>query len=238
VAGSSVVSVRRRAEGAPEPQVVETFRLSYATVASAAQLIRELLPENAKVSEFASRNMIVVKSTESSLGEIRSVLDIIDIVRQQVFIESKFMELSDGAQQDLGIDWQVLQGYSAGTVGPTERSSTKTDSTSNERNSFTDSLGRPYAEGNGFVDGATLDGNFPVFEGLTPLSKAISSDGTTEILTSVLSADESAWCSVPSKKTRASMWFPTRRLSWPTKNRPTFRLSARSQTSSRTASRR
>ncbi len=108
VSGSNVFSVRRRPVGAPEPQIVETFTLRYATVPNAAALVRELLPEDAKISEFASRNMLVVKSTESSLGEVRSVLSSIDTVRQQVFIESKFMELSDGAQQDIGLDWKQL----------------------------------------------------------------------------------------------------------------------------------
>lgn len=108
VAGSNVFSVRRRPPGAPVPQVVETFFLRYATVPNAAALIRDLLPTDAKVSEFASRNMLVVKSSESSLSEVRSVLQTIDIVRQQVFIESKFMELSDGTQLDLGIDWKQL----------------------------------------------------------------------------------------------------------------------------------
>ncbi len=108
VAGSNVFSVRRRPPGAPEPQVVETFFLRYATVPNVAKLIRDLLPADAKVSEFASRNMLVVKSSESSLSEVRSVLQTIDIVRQQVFIESKFMELNDGTQLDLGIDWRQL----------------------------------------------------------------------------------------------------------------------------------
>jgi type IV pilus assembly protein PilQ len=108
VSGSNVFSVRRRPAGAPEPQVVETFILEYATVPNAAALVRELLPEDAKISEFASRNMMVVKSTESSLSEIRAVLDTIDIARQQVYIESKFMELSKGTQLDLGFDWQEL----------------------------------------------------------------------------------------------------------------------------------
>jgi len=108
VSGSNVYSVRRRPAGAPEAQVVETFILKYATVPNAAVLVRELLPANAQVSEFASRNMLVVKSTESALSEVRSVLQSIDVVRQQVYIESKFMELSDGSQLDLGFDWQDL----------------------------------------------------------------------------------------------------------------------------------
>ena len=108
VSGSNVFSVRRRPAGAPEPQVVETFMLRYATVPNAAKLVRDLLPEDAKITEFASRNMLVVKGTESSLSEVRSVLATIDTVRQQVFIESKFMELSDGAQKELGFDWKQL----------------------------------------------------------------------------------------------------------------------------------
>ncbi len=116
VSGSNVFSVRRRPPGAPEPQVVETFILRYATVPNVAILIRDLLPEDAKISEFASRNMLVVKSSESSLSEVRSILQIIDIVRQQVFIESKFMELSDNSQLDLGIDWNQL-GVEGGGVG-------------------------------------------------------------------------------------------------------------------------
>lgn len=190
VSGSNVYSVRRRPVGAPEPQVVETFQLRYATVPNAAALVRALLPEDAKISEFASRNMLVVKSTESSLSEVRSVLQSIDTVRQQVFIESKFMELSDGAQKDLGVDWQVLKNYSAGTVGSTQRQYTETDEDNTERNSFKDALGRPYADGDGFIDGDTLDGNFPVYEGLTPLVKKTGTEGSSEILTSVLSADE------------------------------------------------
>ncbi|MDZ8119392.1 type II secretion system protein GspD [Pontiella agarivorans] len=114
VSGSNVYSVRRRPAGAPEPQVVETFQLKYATVPNAAKLIRELLPPEAKISEFASRNMMVIKSTESSLSEVRAVLDAIDKVRQQVYIESKFMELTDDAQKDLGINWKSLESYAAG----------------------------------------------------------------------------------------------------------------------------
>ena len=117
VPGSNVYSVRSRPAGAPEPQVVETFTLKYATVPNAAKLVHDLLPPSATVTEFASRNMLVVRSTESSLGEVRKVLKAIDTVRRQVYIESKFMELADGAQKDLGLDWSVMQSYGVGSDG-------------------------------------------------------------------------------------------------------------------------
>ncbi|NNJ70010.1 MAG: hypothetical protein HKP10_01825 [Kiritimatiellales bacterium] len=163
VAGSNVFSVRRRAADAPEPQVVETFMLKYATVPNAAVLIRELLPDNAKVSEFASRNMIVVKSTESSLGEVRAVLSAIDKVRQQVFIESKFMELTDDAQKDLGVDWQLLSDYSIGASANAAAYGKEISTATPSENLFTD-----------------LTGGAATFAG----------SGEYAILTSVLNADD------------------------------------------------
>ncbi len=192
VAGSNVYSVRRRPAGSPEPQVVETFVLRYATVPNAAALVRELLPPEAKVSEFASRNMLVVKSTESSLGEVRAVLESIDTVRQQVYIESKFMELTDDAQKDLGIDWQVLQGYSAGTVGPLRDTFSKSDTDSKTTTRLTDANGLPFEEADSYANqGQRIPGSgIFTLEGVTPAVRDVSTKGSSEILTSVLSADE------------------------------------------------
>jgi type II secretory pathway component GspD/PulD (secretin) len=189
VSGSNVYSVRRRPAGAPEPQVVETFILRYATVPNAATLVRELLPEDAKISEFASRNMLVVKSTESSLSEVRTVLKTIDTMRQQVYIESKFMELNDRAQKDLGIDWQVLQAYGLGTEGSTVYGYGRDQQKTDQNNSFSDLSGTPYNEGEGFLTSGPLNGN-DVLEGLTPTKALSETDITSKVMTSVLDADE------------------------------------------------
>ena len=192
VSGSNVYSVRRRPAGAPEPQVVETFALKYATVPNVAELIRALLPPEAKVSEFASRNMIVVKSTESSLNEVRAVLASIDKVRQQVFIESKFMELTDDAQKDLGIDWSVLQAYSAGTQGDTSRSSTRNNSDLRTETDLRDVSGDTYEEAGSYAENQR--GGSPLapwtLEGVTPAIRDVTTKGSTEVVTSVLTADE------------------------------------------------
>lgn len=189
VAGSNVYSVRRRPAGAPEPQVVETFTLKYATVPNASALIRKLLPENATVSEFASRNMLVVKSTESSLGEVRSVLASIDTVRQQVYIESKFMELTDDAQKDLGIDWKSLAGYG---VSAKSLSSTlnHTDTDSKDTYRAYDSAGNQIdaASAPQFIDDGT--GNFVPYQEVTPSVIKTTQNALSQISTAVLSADD------------------------------------------------
>ncbi|MDF7824906.1 hypothetical protein P4B35_12860 [Pontiellaceae bacterium B12227] len=191
VSGSNVYAVRRRPPGAPEPQVVETFKLEYATVPNAAALIRGLLPADAKISEFASRNMMVIKSTESSLSEVRAVLETIDQVRQQVYIESKFMELTDDAQKDLGIDWSVLQAYGLGAQNlGYNRTQNDSDSRSTARyydnaGNLLESAGAPQ-----FVEDAS--GVFPTerYQEITPSLEKLTSKSVTEVSTAVLSADD------------------------------------------------
>ena len=121
VSESEVYSVRPRPEGSPEPQMSRNLRIEICHRSECVKTDPPAAAGRCQDIRIASRNMIVVKSNVSSLREIRAVLESIDTVRQQVYIESKFMELSDDAQKDLGIDWEVLRAYSAGTSGETDK---------------------------------------------------------------------------------------------------------------------
>lgn len=112
--GSSVYSVVPRPAGTPDPMKVETFFLKYATVDTVEPVVKGMLTSGASVTTFPSQNALVVRSTAANLGEISQVVEQIDIAREQVFIEAKFMELNDEAIKDLGINWQVLQNYALG----------------------------------------------------------------------------------------------------------------------------
>lgn len=173
VAGSGVFNVRRRPEGAPERQEVKTYLLNYATVPDAAELIRSLLPPDAKVSEFPSRNAIVVKSSQASLSEIEAVLKEVDRVREQVYIESKFMELSSDVQKDLGIDWSVLEGYGVGASVNSRITDTRQFDVNGNK--------LEEAEAPQYVQDAA-SGNSERFQLVTPTTEAVS--------TAVLNADE------------------------------------------------
>ncbi|HEY5652914.1 MAG TPA: hypothetical protein VIR63_00905, partial [Pontiella sp.] len=202
VSGSNVYSVRRRAADAPEPQVVETFLLKYATVPNVAALVRELLPEDAKISEFASRNMLVVKSSESSLSEVRAVLETIDKVRQQVYIESKFMELNDDAVKMLGINWALLQtdeqgnhkGYQAG-LGDLKKTKSRGETYSRSGGRYYDATGSEFAFGpqDALSEGQLSNPNGPgidIWNGLTPSISSVTGLDKSEVITSVLDADD------------------------------------------------
>ena len=107
--GSGVYSIAVKAPDAAEPMVVETLFLDYKTVSEIHSLIESLLIPDARVLGFASGNAIVVKTTDANLGEIKQVIEKIDIPGKQVCVETKFMELSDEASKQLGIDWQMLK---------------------------------------------------------------------------------------------------------------------------------
>ena len=111
VPGSGVYTIVTRKPGQPEPMIVDTIFLEYATVQSVQAVLSGMLTTGGSVQPFASRNALVVRTTSGNLKEIKQIIETIDVLREQVFIEAKFMELNDKAIKDLGINWQVLQGY-------------------------------------------------------------------------------------------------------------------------------
>ena len=109
--GSGVFSILPKPVGATEPLAIQTFPLKYASVSNIAALVTPLLSQGSTIASYPSLNTLVVRSTAANVNDIRMVLDVLDRPRQQVYIEAKFLELSDSAIKDLGIDWQVLQNF-------------------------------------------------------------------------------------------------------------------------------
>jgi len=114
IPGSQVYSVRKKLADAPPPMHVKIFKLNYATVTGVSEMLRSMVPEPGKISVFPARNTIVVQSSPENLVEVEYMITSVDFPRQQVFIEAKFLELTDRASEQLGIDWQVLGGYGVG----------------------------------------------------------------------------------------------------------------------------
>ena len=133
-AGSGVYSIVPKQPDAPEPLIVKTIFLDYTTVEEVTPVLETMLPENGSISTFASRNALVVRSTEDNLAEIDQVVKNIDIQSKQVCIETQFMELNDEAIKQLGIRWDSLEEFGVGfQAGPfvssenLERSRTRDD---------------------------------------------------------------------------------------------------------------
>ena len=116
--GSGVYSIVTKKPGQLEPLVVDTLFLKYASSDHVRGVLNGMLESRGQLSAFPSRNALVIRSTQANIEEMKQVVSAIDILRDQVFIEAKFLELNDQAIKDLGINWQVLQAYnvSAGNL--------------------------------------------------------------------------------------------------------------------------
>ena len=114
VPGSSIYSVMIKPPGASDPLIAQSIFLNHAQVSNVAAIVSRMLVRDGIVSAFPNANALVVRSTAANLNEIRKVIEEIDVPRQQVYIEAKFLELTDEAIKDLGVNWQVLEGYGVG----------------------------------------------------------------------------------------------------------------------------
>ncbi len=112
------------ADLALEPVKVEIINLNYISATNLVPVVqRMLINSNATVMAMPAANVLVVKETGSQLAEIRRAVEQVDKPREQVYIEAKFVELNDKAIEDLGINWQVLEGYTV-TAGQLSRALT------------------------------------------------------------------------------------------------------------------
>ena len=128
VSGSNVFSIQVKLPDAPEPTVVQTFFLEYTTVNEISDSIKGMLRPNSVITLFASRNAIVIRSTEPNLREVGKLIKDLDRPGRQVLIETKIMELSDTAMKELGVRWDSLKEFGVrGGLGPFSETRTTTE---------------------------------------------------------------------------------------------------------------
>jgi len=115
-----IYTIMSRNELAAEPLTVDTIFLRFTTVSNVLPVVERMLTStNASVAAFPSANALVVQETAERLNIIKELINEIDKQRPQVYIEAKFVELSEEAIKDLGIDWSVLGSDGSGRVGYT-----------------------------------------------------------------------------------------------------------------------
>lgn len=198
IPGTAVYSIRQKAPGAPDPIDVEVFKLNYASVDSVTSVVSRLVGNTGSYAVFHERNVVVAQATAKALQRLTDIIKQIDLPRQQVFIEAKFLELSDQAQRDLGVNWQVLEAYKVGARNlGMDYNNTIIDEAINSQHQVYDIAGRAYEE----ADAAVIDlparpGSFGPDEtriaGVTPTRTDTQSDKdtVTKALTAVLGADD------------------------------------------------
>ncbi len=182
--------IMSKEEMATEPVTVETIQLRYTTVSNVLPIVQQMLiSSNASVAGFPSANSIVVQETASQISKIRETVSKLDVPRPQVFIEAKFVELNDQAIKDLGINWQVLSGYTIGLHSPSfawARHRLKQEGTDEYSNrttrdyqtrTYTDSDTRNYIVQDAYVDADYSASAFLLVNGVPSLAYQ-SSEGS------------------------------------------------------------
>ncbi len=111
IPGSGIYSIQPKLS---EPMIAQTIFLNFASVSNVITVVHPMLGVGGSVSPFINANALVVRASAANLVDIRKVISEIDTPRRQVYIEAKFMELTDEAIKDLGINWQVLESYGVG----------------------------------------------------------------------------------------------------------------------------
>ena len=108
-------------EQAENPIVrTKSFTLNHANADDTAKLLNESFGEKDKktgkviggvASVFKDANVIVVKGTDKVIRDCEEVIASVDKAPEQVYIEARFIELSNGTLHKMGINWQSLENY-------------------------------------------------------------------------------------------------------------------------------
>ena len=99
-----------------EPMVTEVFTLNYAKAADAVTSVAGLINTagGGKIQVDARSNSLIITDAPSRITKVRPLIESLDRAIDQVSIEAKFIEVSEGDVRDLGVNWSTLQNYNIG----------------------------------------------------------------------------------------------------------------------------
>ncbi|WP_440996382.1 type IV pilus secretin PilQ [Arhodomonas sp. SL1] len=104
------------------PLRTEFIQINYAKAAQLATLIRgdegeSLLSERGNVSIDERTNTLIVQDTSANIGDIRQLINHLDIPVRQVLIESRIVIADDSFTQDLGVQFGYSRQGEIGDMG-------------------------------------------------------------------------------------------------------------------------
>lgn len=109
-----------------EPPVTEIFIVNYADARAIANTLSAMVDaeKGGRVQVDARTNGLIVTERQSRMGAIKQVIERLDKPTQQVLIETRFIEVTNRDQDNVGVNWASLRGYEVG-AGPVTREKIK-----------------------------------------------------------------------------------------------------------------
>ena len=104
-----------------DPVFTRTFQLNHASVDELAKLFNEnygLKDKNGKLihgiaTPFSGANTVVVTAPDRVLADCEAIIKAVDKAVPQIYIEARFIELSNQAMHKLGLQWNQLESWGA-----------------------------------------------------------------------------------------------------------------------------
>ena len=96
-----------RSNHASAKELADLFNQSYGKKDARGVIILPI------ASCFDAANVVVVTSTEKIIGECESIIKAVDKAVAQIYIEARFIELSNEALHKLGMQWNQLESWGA-----------------------------------------------------------------------------------------------------------------------------
>ena len=104
-----------------EPVFTRTFQLNHASVDELSKLFNESYGVKDKsgklvkgvATPFQGANTIVVTASDRILADCEAIIKAVDKAVPQIYIEARFIELSNEAMHKLGVQWDQLESWGA-----------------------------------------------------------------------------------------------------------------------------
>ena len=104
-----------------EPVFTRTFTLNHASAKELAELFNATYGRKDNMGKliapiaasFSGANVVVVTASEKVLSECEAIIRAVDKAVAQIYIEARFIELSNEAMHKLGMQWNQLESWGA-----------------------------------------------------------------------------------------------------------------------------
>ena len=115
----NIIEVISMAELTMEPVDTRGFIVNYAKANEIQNSISPLVDPAAggRLEVDVRSNALVITERPSRMNKIQEIIDRLDHVTDQVMIESKFIEVSSGDLENIGVDWAYLNENSGDLLG-------------------------------------------------------------------------------------------------------------------------
>lgn len=115
----NIIEVISMAELTMEPVDTRVFIVNYAKANEIQNSISPLVDPAAggRLEVDVRSNALVITERPSRMNKIQEIIDRLDLVTDQVMIESKFIEVSSGDLENIGVDWAYLNENSGDLLG-------------------------------------------------------------------------------------------------------------------------